>query len=434
MSTTTTTTTTRRTSPTHLRLSLSDDPTTSQTHSKQTQKLALDLTANTPMIPSLLSIPISPPASPLSPLDHNTQAPHFHPSLPTRKTNNRWRTLRGSAKPTTTTTPTTTTNPSHQPLPWLWQCHLCARVQPLGVSRRCLEDGHYFCSGAPQSPATPCADGNHHNNNGTGKKRRRSRRMNRACASEFDYAGWTEVGKLRREAIAKSAAEKKTSAAGRWKKALVARGAGRRSGVERKHNCWFQCDYPSECRWGKEMNPAHNREDDVRQSPNNGTGGTAVATSFEEILGLFSDTGSAEEDTEMDDVDMNDFPYHDGNQDLMDTDTDMDDEEAHSSGDESAKSQWSSSSSSSSASSASSASPSTSTTSLTPHPEHAGTTPTCSGEGVGASPLYYPREYDEQTGKGSKRQSFLNAVSAAGKKRVGGLLGPLGLGLGHGAT
>ncbi|KAF2456941.1 hypothetical protein BDY21DRAFT_269818, partial [Lineolata rhizophorae] len=35
--------------------------------------------------------------------------------------------------------------PPQAPLPWLWQCHLCQRMYPLGTTRRCLEDGHYFC-------------------------------------------------------------------------------------------------------------------------------------------------------------------------------------------------------------------------------------------------------------------------------------------------
>ncbi|KAF1963326.1 hypothetical protein CC80DRAFT_397684, partial [Byssothecium circinans] len=31
------------------------------------------------------------------------------------------------------------------PLQWVWQCHQCRRTYSLGVTRRCLEDGHHFC-------------------------------------------------------------------------------------------------------------------------------------------------------------------------------------------------------------------------------------------------------------------------------------------------
>ena len=184
--------------------------------------------------------------------------------------------------------------------------------------------------------------------------------MNRACASEFDYAGWISVGRARRK---------------------------ERGGGASAHNCWVQCDYPSECRWGKEMNPAYDADEDAVRTPLGGAG------SFEEAFGLVGGC-------------------HDG--------CAMDADEGSGSSGESAKSGWSSSSSSSASSA--------STTSLTAEP---GVPSACPGASVNASPLHYAREYDEQGERGSKRQSFLGAVSAVGKKRVGGLLG-LGMGLGFG--
>lgn len=40
------------------------------------------------------------------------------------------------------------------PLTWTWRCHLCYTTYRLGTTRRCLLDGHYFCS-TPPPPASP---------------------------------------------------------------------------------------------------------------------------------------------------------------------------------------------------------------------------------------------------------------------------------------
>ncbi|OCK91714.1 uncharacterized protein K441DRAFT_483120, partial [Cenococcum geophilum 1.58] len=80
-----------------------------------------------PLKPSNLSIPSSPfsprvPITPpLAPLNSNSFV--FSTSLPT----------------------TTPLAPPPSPLQWLWQCHQCHRKYPLGVTRRCLDDGHFFC-------------------------------------------------------------------------------------------------------------------------------------------------------------------------------------------------------------------------------------------------------------------------------------------------
>ncbi|PSN64360.1 hypothetical protein BS50DRAFT_459653, partial [Corynespora cassiicola Philippines] len=99
------------------------------------------------------------------------------------------------------------------PLQWVWQCHQCHRTYALGVTRRCLEDGHNFCAGTTtvkswRRPTRP-----------------RKIKRHRACASEFDYQGWKTWGVWRR--------------------------SGRRDSIYDDEYCWNTCDYPSECRWGK---------------------------------------------------------------------------------------------------------------------------------------------------------------------------------------
>ena len=74
--------------------------------------------------------------------------------------------------------------PPESPLPWIWQCHLCRNRYPLGVTRRCLYDGHYYCSGE------------------TNVKNLKKKKKGHACSSEFDYEGWDEYGEWKRKALA----------------------------------------------------------------------------------------------------------------------------------------------------------------------------------------------------------------------------------------
>ncbi|KAM0719071.1 hypothetical protein Q7P37_004976 [Cladosporium fusiforme] len=164
------------------------------------------------------------------------------------------------AKPPAPKVSLTVPPPPVQPLKWLWQCHQCARVYHLGTTRRCLDDGHYFCAGAPVTKR----------DRKTGLK---VTRKSRACASEFDYQGWKTWGVWRRDV-----AEQREAA-----EALAAFGLGddddektlRIENVDKvvprplfsqsypaalfaaslgvKKDCWNSCDYPSECRWGKQF-------------------------------------------------------------------------------------------------------------------------------------------------------------------------------------
>ncbi|KAI5271646.1 hypothetical protein E4T47_05108 [Aureobasidium subglaciale] len=78
--------------------------------------------------------------------------------------------------------------PSRQPQQWLWSCHLCGRHYNLGVTRRCLDDGHYFCAGTSMVKSR--------------KDNIKRLRRHKACASEFDYAGWKDWGVWKRGLIA----------------------------------------------------------------------------------------------------------------------------------------------------------------------------------------------------------------------------------------
>ena len=73
------------------------------------------------------------------------------------------------------------TPPPSQPLAWLWQCHLCRTRYPLGATRRCLLDGHFYCSGETDRPNPK-------------KKKKES------CSSEFDYIGWKAMEQWKRKA------------------------------------------------------------------------------------------------------------------------------------------------------------------------------------------------------------------------------------------
>ena len=102
--------------------------------------------------------------------------------------------------------------PPSDPLAWVWQCHLCRSKWALGVTRRCLVDGHLYCSGEASQPNL--------------KKKRKGQ----SCSSEFDYVGWKDWSAWKRNAL-------KTMLNPRIPK-----------GCEK-------CEFPSQCRYG----PAENK-------------------------------------------------------------------------------------------------------------------------------------------------------------------------------
>jgi hypothetical protein len=163
----------------------------------------------TPFRPTLLSIPPS-PFSPLLPL---TPPP---PSKPTSSTSLHSTTISSPPLHPATSAPA-------NPLSWMWQCHLCHRNYHLAATRRCLDDGHEFCSGTTTTK--------------TARKSVRKVKRHRACASEFDYSGWKTWGRWRRSG----------------RRSNVMSGGNKNGGIMKKKDCWNTCDYPSECRWGRKF-------------------------------------------------------------------------------------------------------------------------------------------------------------------------------------
>ncbi|KAF2101602.1 hypothetical protein NA57DRAFT_53557 [Rhizodiscina lignyota] len=152
-----------------------------------------------------------------------------------------------------------TVSPPKSPLNWVWQCHVCHIRYPLGVTRRCLEDGHHFCAGTTVVKTKRGRNG----------ERTRVVRRHKACSSEFDYQGWKawgdwrrneeEVRKFVRDMIAKEEEEDGNSAntlglGMQWRveRRLSDEQQQTAAGAQKK-DCWHRCDYPSECRWGAQF-------------------------------------------------------------------------------------------------------------------------------------------------------------------------------------
>ena len=166
-----------------------------------------------PFKPSLLSIPPS-PFSPRTPLT---------PTLSIRERDEK------RDQQTTPVYPTPAVEAPTSPLSWIWKCHQCHHSYRLGVTRRCLEDGHHFCSGATTIKSLRKSSSP------------RTSRKHRACASEFDYSGWKALGRWRRDGPKHNTILYTGSATDRQNK------------PQEKQDCWNTCDYPSECRWGKQF-------------------------------------------------------------------------------------------------------------------------------------------------------------------------------------
>ncbi|KAF2173606.1 hypothetical protein M409DRAFT_15884 [Zasmidium cellare ATCC 36951] len=162
----------------------------------------------TPFSPRL---PITPPVSPPKTFPKNTPTAHL--------------------KATADLLP-----PPTEPLPWLWQCHRCKRVYQLGVTRRCLDDGHLFCAGSTVVKRSK-------------KNSYKKVVRHQACASEFDYQGWKAWGVWRGEVKEQVRAAEALIRVeeGVWFKGLFGKNGKGKGGKD----CWNECHYPSECTWSK---------------------------------------------------------------------------------------------------------------------------------------------------------------------------------------
>ncbi|KAI0535559.1 hypothetical protein GGR58DRAFT_515248 [Xylaria digitata] len=112
--------------------------------------------------------------------------------------------------------------PPRTPKAWVWQCHKCLGVYKLGCTRRCLDCSHTYCVSNPNSSSSSTR----------GKKRRRNTGL---CGAEFDYIGWEQWGSWRRKVLG-------YEATGRCETK-----ARDRAFLKKSHDCWIDCDSPSEC-------------------------------------------------------------------------------------------------------------------------------------------------------------------------------------------
>ncbi|RYP80951.1 hypothetical protein DL769_002229 [Monosporascus sp. CRB-8-3] len=108
--------------------------------------------------------------------------------------------------------------PPPNPRPWIWQCHGCLTIWRLASTRRCLVCSHEYCTTTTRPTGR-----------GRGKKRRRGN--GDYCRAEFDYQGWEEWGAWRRKVLGREAAQRSRD----------------RAFLDREHDCWLDCDYPSQC-------------------------------------------------------------------------------------------------------------------------------------------------------------------------------------------
>jgi hypothetical protein len=185
----------------------------------------------TPFQPSRLGIPSSPfsPLSPITPLQR-----------PSQQSYSLWlTTLSEEGSP-----------PPIKPLQWLWKCHQCHQNYPLGATRRCLDDGHYFCSGTTTI----------RNRRLSGRPRFR---RHRACTSEFDYQGWKRWANWRRERISYTSPPDIPSSPD----SAISMSPSRVSKTKKHRDCWNCCDYPSECRWGTNSSLESSRITSPQTSP-----------------------------------------------------------------------------------------------------------------------------------------------------------------------
>ena len=159
------------------------------------------------------------------------------------------------------------------PYPWIWRCHMCGSIYRLGITRRCLHDGHFFCSGPPPpfplQPDSPDSDdeGAHSNSTDSSRsssssdilltKERQSRNARRkreksrravGCNAEFDYSGWAQYNAWRR-CIKIYKFEKVQSLRRQTSSSFHTEEEAEVEQIEWKErkDCWSDCEFPSEC-------------------------------------------------------------------------------------------------------------------------------------------------------------------------------------------
>ena len=127
--------------------------------------------------------------------------------------------------------------PPRKPPLWLWTCHKCKHSYPLGATRRCLHDGHLFCSGMEISKRT-------------GRMKRVS-----PCGSVFDYVGWRAWVEWRDQARLRQLVhppKTRNTVEKEQEEEYINKG---------KRNCHQNCNFPSECHWSPKVGQQMNRRE-----------------------------------------------------------------------------------------------------------------------------------------------------------------------------
>ncbi|KAI1748243.1 hypothetical protein F4782DRAFT_542936 [Xylaria castorea] len=117
--------------------------------------------------------------------------------------------------------------PPRMPKAWVWQCHQCHSVYRLGCTRRCLDCSHTYCVVSSKQQQQQSSSSNR------GKKRRRQQTA--LCGAEFDYVGWEQWGSWKRKVQGYESTGRCDTT------------ARDRAFLAKSHNCWIDCDSPSEC-------------------------------------------------------------------------------------------------------------------------------------------------------------------------------------------
>ncbi|KAI0185300.1 hypothetical protein EV127DRAFT_207554 [Xylaria flabelliformis] len=118
--------------------------------------------------------------------------------------------------------------PPRTPKAWVWQCHQCHSVYRLGCTRRCLDCSHTYCVVSSKQQQQQQSSSN--------KSRKRRRQQQTAlCGAEFDYVGWEQWGSWKRKVLGYESTGRCDAT------------ARDRAFLAKSHNCWIDCDSPSEC-------------------------------------------------------------------------------------------------------------------------------------------------------------------------------------------
>ncbi len=249
--------------------------------------------------PAPLDAPLSVTSASLSPISPRSSSPPSQTLTPPPRLHFR------NLLPSLPITRLQWTLAPQMPHPWAWRCHICKSYYRLSVTRRCLKDGHFFCSvfESPQSSVLSdivkdeaqsddiqdedCSRANsdklrkpreeiikelHARRKHTSREKTNNRRkIYIGCCAEFDYTGWDAYNKWRREvrsfniySVARPRTWIQTSGCltenENWidftnltKRSKVARpitnSTSERKGrnVRPRSNCWKDCNFPSEC-------------------------------------------------------------------------------------------------------------------------------------------------------------------------------------------